>query len=222
MTNSPGTATTYTLYGDIAGTSAILNLELIDTSIHAKIDASGYIYKLHLQMESPQIATGFMEDAAGQKIGAALALNEQGMTLIVDKPTGPEEILFTHTPPAQADPAAAATSTQHDPRLIGGWRNSQSYSSGEFSITSEFTMEFRADGTYVEYEGRVAGGIGGVGGDTGPGSGQMQLYWRSENGMLFGGNHPDQLQPFARYQVDASSLLIMPQNGERAFYSRIY
>lgn len=225
MANSFADNRTDAWVGAIAGARATLTLELHNDEIHAKIDIGGYIYKLHLKLEIPQIATGYMEDEAGQKIGAGLVTNDDGFVLIIDKPTGPEHTLFTEAQPDHVSEIPATNTSQgmqHDPRLIGGWRNSESHSSGEFSMVSEFTIEFRADGTYVEYEGRAIGGIGGVGGDTGPGTGQTLLYWRSENGVLFIGPHPDQLQPTVPYQVDASSLLLLPQNGERAFYSRIY
>lgn len=111
-------------------------------------------------------------------------------------------------------------SSQRDPALVGFWRYTKSYTSGDFSMVTEKYMEVRTDGTYSYGNGKVAGG--GNSGSFGSGGGDVITgKWRTENGIIYidEGGYGNWV-PYSGYYVEGNSLMLKFNNGEKEIWHR--
>src|SRR5690606_2584606 len=105
---------------------------------------------------------------------------------------------------------------QVDPALVGHWRKSESYTSGDFSVASDTNIELRPDGTYRFGASKLyGGGDAGTFGSESAGGGE-QGRWSTSNRILYVFD-PDsgQWSPYARYYVEGNSALLTYGNGKR-------
>lgn len=110
------------------------------------------------------------------------------------------------------------SNVQRDQRLIGGWRYTQSYTSGDFSAVSEWYMQLNADGTYRYGDGQVMGGGAGSSFDSGQG-GVETGQWKTENKVIYF-NEGYGWQPYATYIVDSNSMLFKFDSGSKELWDR--
>jgi hypothetical protein len=110
---------------------------------------------------------------------------------------------------------------QRDPMLVGSWRYSKSYVSGDFSMVTERYMEVRPDGTYSYGDGKVAGGgnsgsFGSNGGDVITGK------WRTKNGIIYidEGGYGNWV-PYSGYYVEGNSLMLKFSDGSQEIWKRL-
>ncbi len=122
---------------------------------------------------------------------------------------------------APAAPAATgAVPVDLDARLVGTWRYSTSYVSGDFSVASEYTLIARADGTYLYGDGRVAGGGNAGSFDSGGGAGYTAGQWKTANRQIFL-NEGYGWQYYANYACDGARMMLTFQNGNKQVWQRI-
>lgn len=112
----------------------------------------------------------------------------------------------------------AAPATERDSRLVGGWLYTDSYTSGEYSFASQWRLIINADGTYLYGDAKVAGGGGGVSGQSGGGE-MTRGQWRTQNGVIHI-NDGTGWQPYARYTTDGGSLLMQFGDGSKQLWKR--
>ena len=117
-------------------------------------------------------------------------------------------------------PKESASQDNIDPRMIGVWRRTDSYSDpiSGFSYVIEETLALHGDGT-LQFSSKSAGGNSGVTGST-PGQ-QLKGYWKTENKILFTGDYPT--GPWMNngtYLVDASTMMLK-QSGGNKLWNRI-
>ena len=110
---------------------------------------------------------------------------------------------------------------EYDPMLVGLWRSSNSYTSGDFGMVSEKYLEIRPDGTYSYGNGRVIGGGNAGSFDSGRGGDVITGKWRTENRIIFideagSGNWV----PYSGYYVEGNSLLLKFVNGSKEIWHR--
>lgn len=124
------------------------------------------------------------------------------------------------------DNAAPAQTTEHavpaddiDRRLVGTWRYTSTYVSGDFSVASDYTMVVNADGTYAYGEGRIAGGGSSRSFDSGTG-GSVAGHWMSQNNQLMV-NDGGGWNYYASYMCDGARLLLTFPNGNKQIWERI-
>ena len=110
---------------------------------------------------------------------------------------------------------------QRDPMLVGSWRYSKSYTSGDFSMVTEKYMEVRPNGTYSYGNGKVAGGgnsgsFGTEGGDVITGK------WRTKNGIIYidEGGYGNWV-PYSGYYVEGNSLMLKFSDGSQEIWKRL-
>ena len=110
---------------------------------------------------------------------------------------------------------------QRDSYLVGLWRYTDSYTSGDFSMVTEKYMEVRMDGTYSYGNGKVAGG--GNSGSFGSGGGDVITgNWRTENGIIYidEGGYGNWI-PYSGYYIEGNSLMLKFENGSREIWNRV-
>jgi hypothetical protein len=96
-----------------------------------------------------------------------------------------------------------------DSRLIGRWRHTDTYVSGEFTAVVDRWFVLNADGTYEYFKGKAAAGnadtsmINGGGGDIAKGK------WRAESKILYtSAEGSNEWQPAGRYLVDDGRFMV--------------
>lgn len=110
---------------------------------------------------------------------------------------------------------------ERDQMLIGSWRYTESYTSGDFSMVTEKYMEVRPDGTYSYGNGIVAGG--GNAGSFGSGGGDaIHGKWRTENGLIFVDYGYGQWELYSGYYIEGNKLMLKFNNGSREIWDRMY
>jgi hypothetical protein len=117
-------------------------------------------------------------------------------------------------------PKESASQDNMDPRMIGIWRRTESYSDpiSGFSYVIEETLALHGDGT-LQFSSKSAGGNGGVTGNT-PGQ-ELMGHWKTENKILFTSDYPT--GPWmnnGNYLVDASTMMLK-QSGGNKLWNRI-
>jgi hypothetical protein len=111
---------------------------------------------------------------------------------------------------------------QYDPMLIGVWRYTDSYTSGDFSMVTEKYMEVRPDGSYSYGNGKVAGGGDSGTFDSGSGGDVIQGKWRTENGLIYIDEGHGQFVPYSGYYIEGNTLMLKFNNGSKEIWNRVY
>lgn len=110
---------------------------------------------------------------------------------------------------------------QRDPSLVGLWHYSDSYTSGDFSMTTEKYMEVRMDGTYSYGNGRVIGGGDAGSFDSGnDGSDLLTGRWRTENGIIYIDEGYGNWTPYCGYYVEGNTLMLKFNDGSKELWYR--
>jgi hypothetical protein len=139
------------------------------------------------------------------------------------------EFIFLKTSAEQVTGTAIASSinqvdkgelAMRDQSLVGLWRYTDSYVSGEYSFATDYFIQLNRDGTALYTDGRTAGG--------GPASsivsGQPdthQVYWKTENKILYAKEENGQWGAYARYYVEGNSMMLTYNNGKKQVWERI-
>jgi hypothetical protein len=122
---------------------------------------------------------------------------------------------------ASAQRPAPAQAVEVDPALVGHWRKSESYTSGDFSAASESNIYLLADGTYRLGASKLyGGGDAGSFGSEGGGGGETGR-WRTAGRILYVFDAASgQWSAYARYYVEGNSALLTYGNGKREVWER--
>jgi hypothetical protein len=219
--------------GSINGTQSILTLRQNGSNVEGNIDASGYVYNLKGTVNGNQ-STGQLVDSntqgvmnySGTSSGRQISLNlevpgQYGQTTQLQLTFTRDGGTFqpSHSNPADQPSSRGDSNVSHDQRLVGGWRYTDTYVSGEFSAVSEWYLQINPDGTYRYGDGQVAGGDSGGFFESGGGSGASTGQWKTENGVVYI-NEGYGWQPYATYIVDSNSMLFKFDDGSKQLYNR--
>ena len=113
-----------------------------------------------------------------------------------------------------------APAAEIDPALVGHWRKTDSYTSGDFSAASETNIALLADGTYRYGASKLYGG-GDAGSFGSEGGGGAQGRWRTANRILYVFDAASgQWSAYARYYVEGNSALLTYGNGKKEVWER--
>lgn len=121
-------------------------------------------------------------------------------------------------PPAGPGPEANA---QIDSRLVGSWSRTDTMTTNGFAMATQYHLDVAADGRMQESIGRTAGGgsLGAI--EAGPSEAPSVAYWRTDGNTVYASlNAPGPWLPFARYQVDATRLLLQFADGTQQLWYR--
>jgi len=222
-----------TFEGNVIGVTARLVGQKSNAGWTATIDANNYI--IHLQGSIVEMqSTGTMSDPqAGTSIPYAAILKGNQIILKIEdmNPLSGQvekmEFIFTRTKDQENEtdqislspsgkPADRAT---HDQNLVGTWRFTDSYVSGEFSFATDWFIWFYADGTFKYSEGRTAGGGPDVSADTGAGD-VGTATWKSENKSI-SLDEGNGWQFYAKYYRENNYLMLTYGNGKKQVWEKI-
>jgi len=221
-----------TYQGYLNGSRTTLTLEDQGGPFTAQIvDDTGYLYNLKGTIEG-DTATGELHDpAAGgtMELEAELQANAINMKLyqtFLEMRISEIDITYNRTEgdsnganntAANTAPAPAA---DLDARLVGTWRYTSTYVSGDFSVASDYTMIVNADGTYQYGDARIAGGGSSGTFDSGSGGDVTTGRVMTKNKQLFV-DEGYGWQLYASYMCDGARLLLTFQNGNKQIWERI-
>lgn len=206
--------------GQFNGQPAQASLSVQNNAVNGTLDVGGYVYRIDAQ-QMGNVVQGQMQDQQG--MAAPLSMQLEGDQLLVRAYiqgliAPPVEIALTRgTGQALGGhrPVAPTPNVQLDPRLIGHWTRSESYTSGDFSAVSETSVTLYPDGSYSYGPGRVIGGGNAGSFDSGGGGGGPAGRWRTENGILYTMEGGIGWAPYAKYSVEANKLLLTFGDGSR-------
>ena len=224
--------------GTIMGINTTLTGEIEGDTWIARANADGYIFNLE-GFVSGETCLGTMTDAQNGESAAFLAeLGAESLKIIIEDinpETGQEqlvEFVFAKTDPATYVQTASASQSSDasqsnfqvvqgpkDQRLVGSWRFTDSYISGQFSFATDYHMEIHADGNFFYGKGRTMGGGPDSSIDSGE-SGYDQGSWKTENGSLYVHDGTD-WHFYAKYYQEGNSLMLTYQNGNKQVWERL-
>lgn len=204
----------------------------------AKANADGYIFNLE-GFVSGETCLGTMTDAQNGVSTAFLALlGDESLKITIqdiNPETGQEQLMefvFVKTDPATyvqtATSSQSTTSSQSnfkieqgpkDQRIVGHWRFTDSYISGQFSFATDYHMQINADGSFQYGKGRTMGG----GPDSSIDSGESEYdmgSWKTENGSLYVHDGVG-WHFYAKYYQEGDNLMLTYQNGSKQVWERL-
>lgn len=216
------------------GAPVQLTLKRDGSTVRMEFSAGGRTQTINAAIDG-NVATGTFTDpqVAGEARATLEAKDADHMklTLVARNAHGGENSVpfeFTREAPAAATggstSAGGATSTsnvERDPAILGVWRQTRSYTSGEFTMASDTFMTFRADGTFRHGDTNMAGGNSGSSVESRGGE-AVEGQWKTQNRQLYA--RTDASQPWelaARYYVEGNKLLATLPSGEKELWTRI-
>lgn len=105
---------------------------------------------------------------------------------------------------------------ERDPRLVGTWEKSSSYTSGDFSVATSQTCVIRADGTLTLFDSEMAGGGDAGSFSSGPPQGGVTSRWHTQGNILYIDG-----RRYARFGFSGHTLgLWFSENGRPEIWSR--
>jgi len=107
-----------------------------------------------------------------------------------------------------------------DRSLIGLWRFTDTYVSGEYSFATDYFIQFNSNGVILVTDGRTAGGGPTSSIDSGDGDVQ-QGVWKTENKTVWTSDGKSEWQPYARYYVDGNSMMLTYNNGKKQVWEKL-
>ena len=106
-----------------------------------------------------------------------------------------------------------------DPNLVGRWRYTNAYVSGDFSFATDYFMKINADGSLLYTDGRTAGGGPNSSIDSGDGD-VYTVSWKAENKIIYL-NDGNGWQEYARYYQEGDNLMLTYGNGNKQVWERL-
>jgi hypothetical protein len=141
---------------------------------------------------------------------ASLTGNRLALTLVVRGEAGESSV------PLQFSRGESKQMSERDPRLIGTWFKSSSYTSGDFSVASSQRCVIQPDGTLTLYGSRMAGGGNAGSFDSGSADEGVTSRWHTQANALFVNG-----QRYARFGFNGNTLgLWFSEDGKPEIWSR--
>ena len=229
MTTSSGATTTSTsaptsaqpfsgsFHTTYQGAQSVIALEQAGSSVSGKIDQA-----ILTGTCDGTTARGDVKDPQNDQIGGTFEITRRGDELdlkltLRDPESGQTLTLPTITYKRGQLPPV---SVHLDAQLVGRWRYTSTYVSGDFSAASDTWLILNPDGTFEYGYGRV--GAGGSSASIVTDRGDAETgKWRIENRVLmYQDSGSTTWQPFARYYVEGNSMMLTYDNGKRQVWER--
>ncbi|MBK9981530.1 MAG: hypothetical protein IPP15_03740 [Saprospiraceae bacterium] len=223
-----------TFEGNILGVTARLIGHQSDRGWAATIDANNYMINIQGSIAEMQSSGTISDPQRGTSIPYEATLNRNQIILKIEdiNPNSGQmekmEFAFTRIAPAPETNANQSSSsgsnnsadnTTHDQSLLGTWRYTESYVSGDFSFATDWFLWVNADGSFQYSDGRTAGGGSNSSIDSGNGD-VHNAKWKTENKSIFvdDGNG---WQFYAKYYKEDNNLMLTFGNGKRQVWEKI-
>lgn len=232
---SNGGAWAGTYQGNINGTASVLTVEQSASGIGGKINAAGYLYQFEGNVSGNQSQGILTDPQTGARMDYTAALTGQKIDfrMIAKDMYGNAsniDLSFTKGGNQTANPQSMSSQNQvsaedHDQRIIGVWRHTETMISGNFSSVSQVFMRINPNGTYSYGNGRVmAGGendYGSVHGDTGQSDDVTTGKWKTQNGVIYVmEDGSGQWYPYSGYYIEGGTLMLKFNDGSKQLWYR--
>lgn len=209
--------------GSIDNVPARLTLQKNGSGVTGVVDAQGYRYTIACEVSGSNCNGSVNDPQENVKLPVALVLQGENVTATVevsDQFGNVQSVAYTFTrtsPEPESKPGGAAES--RDQRLVGNWLYSESYTSGDFSMATQYRLIVKADGTYLYGDGKVAGGGDAGSVSSGDGGGYTQGQWKTESSIIYI-NDGTGWQPYCRYYIEGNSMMMTFDNGRKQIWKR--
>lgn len=225
-----------TYEGQVLEYNATLNGETNGDHWTAVIDVLGY--KINLDgMIQGATCEGTMTDPQTNSSVPFTASQSGSQLTITAKETDPStgleqsfDLVFTASGAAIQEEETPVTTTVTEPivkvdpslldrRLVGEWRYTSTYVSGDFSVATDYFMRFEPNGVVWYTDGRSAGG----GSSSSFVTGELDVHqasWKAESKSLFF-NYGDGWSVHAKYAVDDNNMMFTFNNGNKQIWERL-
>jgi hypothetical protein len=107
-----------------------------------------------------------------------------------------------------------------DQNLVGLWRYTDTYVSGEYSFATDYFIQFNSNGVILVTDGRTAGGGPTSSLDSGEGD-THQGIWKTESKTLYTKEEGGQWGVYAKYYVDGNTMMFTYNNGRKQVWERL-
>lgn len=209
--------------GDLNGSPVQLRLRQQGNAVSGEMVVEGYRYTLNGEISDNELAGEFHDPTAGGS--GELQGNWQGQQLLITLrvPGGqPLQLRFSagRAPTTAAAPRAKASAAGGDPQLVGRWRHTDTYVSGDFSAATDKFLTILPDGSYRIGEGTFAGGTGDVSGVSSGGD-VVTGRWRTQGNIIYIQEGGSGWEPYARYYIERGTLMFTFANGKRQLWDRV-
>ncbi|MEO6133186.1 MAG: hypothetical protein ABIQ02_15195 [Saprospiraceae bacterium] len=220
--------------GSLVGVATTISGQANSHQWKASVDAGGYLFNLQGDIEGT-FCEGTMTDIQNQESAPfSVSLSGEHLTLTINDinpSSGLKEkmdFVFTknrneaqsNTNPSQSGSTnPSARDSQHDPSLVGNWRHTESYVSGEFSFATDWQMQINPDGSFIYSEGRTAGGGPDASMDSGDGKVERG-NWKSEKRVMWISDGSG-WQAYAEYYRENNYLMFTFNNGKKQVWEKI-
>ena len=227
MTNSSGTsggasAATLPFSGSFhtsyQGQPSAITLEQSGSSVNGTLDGANLAGNA-----DGNTARGDVKDPQSNQVGGTFELTRRGEELdlrltLRDPESGQTLTLPTITYKKGEPPPMKA---ELDPQLVGRWRFTSTYVSGEFSAASDTWFILSGDGTYAYGGGKVGAGDASASAVTGDGDFERGR-WRAEDRILYlaTGDAGAPWQRLGRYYADGERMMLTYDNGNKKVWER--
>lgn len=232
--------------GSINGTPSVLTLQQNGTTVEGHINAAGYIYNLNGSSNGANATGRLMDPQTQGAMDFSATLQGDQVTIFLEVPgqagqNGQLQLSFTrgqgggspgtmnqngqnqnsqnqYSQNQNGKGQMGQGNVERDQRLIGSWRHTESYTSGEFSMVSEWYMQINPDGTYRYGDSKTMGGDAGSSFDSGQG-GASTGQWKTSNKIVYI-NEGYGWQPYANYIIDGYSMMFKFNDGSKQLWER--
>ena len=208
-------------YGQIEGVAATMELNNDGKVLSGSIDVQNYTYDIRGSINGMKVK-GKLKDQHGQidfagsmkdtKIVWTIIDNLSNQSYSIDFYREKENVGITqqNMVPISEGPK--------DPNLIGNWLYSESYTSGTFTMASQWRFIFKNDGSFLYGDAKMSGGDAlasaqSTGGDYYKGT------WKTEKDTIYL-NEGQGWVPYAKYYIEGDRLLMTISDESKKIWFR--
>ena len=228
-----------TFSGNINGTPATMSLQAQGNQFSGNINAGGYMYNIQGRANGIQAQGTLFDPQTQAQMAFNASLNEPNLILNIQAQNNFGQIQQfslqfsrgaqggesqyhqqggnTAQNQGYGNQSTANDGKQRDPRLVGNWIQSDSYTSGDYSFASQRKLIVMANGIFYEGDSQMAGGGPGVSGSTGPGSAYQQGQWYTQGNILYANSGQGWIA-LAKYYVEAGRMMFTFGDGSKQIW----
>lgn len=215
----PGTAAAFkgSYTGSFDGNAVRAELREQGGVVQGTVVIDGYTYRVAARGSAGR-ASGELQDEAGMRVPLVMTLDrgELGLAIYSQGQGSPATRIVL----SRGGKPARTQAVEIDPTLVGRWRKTDAYASGDFSAASETNITLLPDGTYRYGASKLYGG-GDAGSFGSEGGGGERGRWRTADKLLYvWDDATGQWSAYARYYVEGNSALLTYGNGKREVWER--
>ena len=213
-------------HGNLLGIESTLHGQTTGANWNGTIDAGGYLFNLKGSVKGMNLNGTMSDPQTGTSLPFRALLSGNQLTIYIHdiNPLSGEkedmELVFTRSTNQKPVTASSKPSAANiDQRLVGNWRYTDSYVSGQFSFATDYFMRFNQDGTMLWTDGRTAGGGPDISMDSGSGD-VHKADWKIDNKVIWlnGGNG---WEYYATYYAENERMMLTFKNGNKQVWERL-